>query len=278
MRPISGDPALRPLGLARAGFGLVFLLRTTPILTPFDPMFLRGTSGWLGLPDSGWHVPALGLALPAAWVVVLVVARTAAAFALMLGACSRVTGIVAGVAGYLVLAQDAFGYFHHLHMLYLGAILFALVDADAAWAVRLVPPRSPRSSLWLIRAFVASIYLWAVVGKLLSEWGTGAALAMFRDSGALDLAVVGALLATPLRCKIVEVAVMLSEAAIGGGLLWPRTRRAALFAAFAIHATFEVIGRVDSIGWQMAALLLVFTRSGPPPPATRSAPARTSRS
>jgi hypothetical protein len=258
---------MRPLGWARAAFGAVFLLRTTPILAPFDPPFLRGTSGWLGWPDDGWHAPALGLALPAVVVGTLVVVRTLAAVALMLGVHTRAAGVVASLAGYLVLAQDAFGYFHHLHMLYLGALLFAAVDADAAFALRPRAATSPASSLLLIRAFVVSIYAWAVIGKLLSEWGTGRALGLFLDSGSLDRALVGDLLATGARRAAVEVTVMVIELALAAGLLWPRTRRVALIGALVLHAGFEVVGRVDSIGWQMAALLLVFTRSPPPPPA-----------
>ena len=247
-----------PIALARTAFGFVFLLRTTPILAPFDPAFLRGRGGWLGWPDDGWHVPALGLALPAAIVMVLVVLRTLAALALMLGVVTRVAGLAAGIAGYLVLAQDAFGYLHHLHMLYLGAILFALCDRE-----------SPRSSLLLMRAFVASIYVWAVIGKLASEWGTGAALSAFVKSGALNLELVGGLLATPARCAAVEIAVMGVELALAIGLLVARTRRIALVVALAMHIGFEIVGRVDSIGWQMAALLLVFTGSEQPRPGTR---------
>ncbi|MBA3462852.1 MAG: HTTM domain-containing protein, partial [Deltaproteobacteria bacterium] len=158
----------------------------------------------------------MGLTLPAVVVGALVVLRTIAAVCLMLGFRTRVSGLVAGLAGYLVLAQDAFGYFHHLHMLYLGAILFAIVDADAALAVRLEPPKSSRSSLALMRAFVASIYIWAAIGKLASEWGTGAALTMFRQSGALEPV---AWLVTPERAAAIEICVILSEVAIGAGLL-----------------------------------------------------------
>jgi hypothetical protein len=261
MRSVIGDPELRPLGAARIAFGLVFLLRTTPLLWFLDPSFLRGTNGWLGWPDSGWHVPALGLALPSAVVTTLVIVRTLAAVCLMLGVHTRVTGWIAGAAGYLVLAQDAFGYLHHLHMLYLGAILFAVVDADAALALILRPARSARSSLGLMRAFVASIYLWAAAGKLASQWGTGAALSLFHASG--GFVHVDWLLA-PGRYAAIEISVIAIEVAIGCGLLWPRTRRFALPVAFALHLTFEVIARVDTIGWQMCALLLVFTRSARP--------------
>jgi hypothetical protein len=264
MRSVIGDHELRPIGLARIAFGIVFLVRTTPLLQVFDPMFLRGTNGWLGWPDSGAHVPAMGLALPAVVVGALVITRTVSAVFFTAGIHTRITGLVAGASGYLVLAQDAFGYFHHLHMLYLGAILFAVVDADAALSLRLVAARFPRSSLALMRTLVASIYVWAAIGKIASEWGTGAALAAFRDSGALDRV---ATLITPDRYAVVEVAVIALELAIGVGLLWTRTRRGALLCALALHATFEVIARVDTIGWQMCALLLVFTRSAQPRPA-----------
>jgi hypothetical protein len=254
-----------PLALSRIAFGLVFLLRTTPSLAPFEPRFLRGTNGWLGWPDGGWHIPMLGFVLPVLLVKLLVVARTLGALALMVGFYMRVSGLVAGIAGYLVLAQDAFGYFHHLHMLYLGAILFALVDDDR------------RSSLTMLRLFVASIYVWAVIGKLASEWGTGVPLTAFLASGALDRDLVGTLLATPARCAVVEIAVMIVELSLAVGLLWPKSRRPALVVAFALHLGFEIVGRVDSIGWQMAALLLVFTGSEPPRTDTRSTTDRTSR-
>ncbi len=205
MRALAGDRELRPLGLARAAFGLVFLLRTTPVLAAFDPAFLRGNPGWLGWPVGGWHV---GLALDPALAKLLVVARTLAAVALMLGVRTRIAGLIAGISGYLLLAQDAFGYFHHLHLLYLGAILFALVDADSAIALRVTPARSPASSLLLMRAFTASIYIWAAIGKLASEWGTGRALALFRASGALH---VPAALASP----VVEIAVIATELSLG---------------------------------------------------------------
>lgn len=265
MSVTSGDPMLRPLGAARIAFGFVFLLRTTPILLAFQPAFMRGTNGWLGWPDGGAHVPMMGLALPPALVIALALVRSLAALALMLGMETRIAGIVAGLAGYLTLAQDAFGYYHHLHMLYLGAMVFAVVDADAALALRPKPASSPRSSLLLVRAFVASIYVWAAVGKLASEWGTGNALRLFRNSGALEHV---AWLLTPARCAPIEVSVVVLEALLGITLLWPRTRRVALVVAIVMHLTFEYVARVDSIGWQMLALLLVFTRSAPTRTAT----------
>lgn len=255
---------LRAIGLARAAFGAVFLARTTPVLAPVAPALAARAWPLLGWPDAAWHAPVLGLRLPPAVVALLCVARTAGAVGLMLGVRSSLCGLVAGVAGYLVLAQDAFGYFHHLHMLFLGAILFACVDADGAIALRPATARSPRSSAWLLRAWVASIYAWAAVAKLRPDWLDGRALALFHAEGALHGALADAVLASPHRRAAVACTVVLVEALLGPALLWPRSRRVALVVALALHAGFELVGRVDTIGWQMAALLLVFLpRDGP---------------
>jgi hypothetical protein len=213
----------------------------------------------------------LGFALPAALVAALCLLRTAAALGLALGVRARIAGVVAGVAGWGVLAQDAFGYFHHLHMLYLGAILFGLTDAGSAFSLRPDAPRSPASSLLLLRCWVASIYVWAAIGKLRLDWLDGRALEAFHRVGALRGALADALVATPTSRIICSVAVAFGELVLGPALLWSRTRRVALVFAYGLHALFEIAGRVDSIGWQMAALLPVFFRGGTPrpPQATR---------
>lgn len=269
---MSDSSDLRPLGLARAAFGTVFLLRTTPILAAFDPVFLRDMGPLLGWPDARWHAPVLGLTLPAGIVAALCVLRTAGAACLMLGIRSRLAGVVAGVAGYVVLAQDAFGYFHHLHLLFSGAILLGLADAGSTFALAPEPARAPRSSLLLIHLFVASIYLWAGIGKIRADWLDGRALAMFHSEGALRGAIAETFLATEGRRVAVAWAIALGELALGPALLYARTRRAAIVAAVLLHLGLEAAGRVDTIGWQMLALLTSFLpwgRTPPPPPATR---------
>ena len=177
MRSLVGDPRAASAWRCACTFGLVFLLRTTPVLAVFDPMFLRGTrAGWVGRLGC---TSAMGVAFLR--LVYAVRGPSNACCELPDARCLHPNaGLVAGIAGYFLLAQDAFGYFHHLHLLYLGAILFALVDADSAFALRVSHRRVARSSLLLMRAFTASIYLWAAIGKLASEWGTGRALATFR--------------------------------------------------------------------------------------------------
>jgi hypothetical protein len=186
------------------------------------------------------------------------VVRTAAAVALLAGVWSRVAGVAAGIAGYLVLAQDELGFVQTLHLLYGSALLVGLTDAGAALALVPDPPRAPRSSLWLLRLWVASVYPWAGLAKLHADWLDGRAMGFFLGSGALGGPLAGALLATPWRRVLVARAVAAAELALGPALVQARTRRFALPAAFAFHLGIELVARPDFLGWIMMSLLLAF--------------------
>ncbi len=242
------DPDLRALAACRIALGLVLLARTTPWLGPW-PL--------LGWPDPRWHSPAL-IALPDAFVAALCVLRTAGALAFVVGYRTRLAGFVAAIAGWLVAAQDPLSFVLTLHLLYLGTLLCALTDAGSALALRGDPPRSPASGRRLLRGFVASVYAWAAIAKLSREWLDGSAILLLRDNGGLRGPVASALAATEARRTALALAVLALEASLGPLLLWRRTRRAALWAAYGFHAALEVTTRPDVFGWAMAAMLLVF--------------------
>jgi hypothetical protein len=56
----------------------------------------------------------------------------------------------------------------------------------------------------------------------------------------------------------VAKAVALFELSIGPLLLWSRTRRYAIVAAYAFHAGLEIMAHPDLLGWGMMTLLLCF--------------------
>jgi uncharacterized membrane protein YphA (DoxX/SURF4 family) len=249
---------LRPLALCRIAIGALLLLRTTPLLAPLHLHFLRGVSPLFGWPDHGFHAPLPGLALPAPAIAALCVIRTIAAIALMLGVGSRPAGVIAGAAGYLVLAQDELAFVQTLHLLYGSAILIGLTDAGAALAIRPDRPRAPASSLWLIRIWIASIYFWAGIAKLRADWLDGRAFAFFLEIRALRGPIAEALLATPRARASLACAIAAMEILLGPALIHPRTRRLALALALSFHLGVELMSRPDLIGWTMASLLLVF--------------------
>ena len=257
---------LEPLAWARAAVGALLLLRTTPLLAPLDLWFLRDTLPLLGWPQAGWSATPGLLALPAGVVEALCVLRTLGAVALMLGVFARAGGIVAGIAGYLVMAHDPFGLVFTLHLLYQAAILLALTDAGSTFALRPAAVRSAASGVTLMRLWIASIYFWAGIAKLRPDWLDGRTLELFWHGGAIHGALADMVVGTPVRRALFGTGTALWETALGPLLLWPRTRRFALLGAYLFHAGLELTARPDLLGWAMASLLLCFVdraRSSP---------------
>jgi hypothetical protein len=248
---------LRPLAWCRAAIGVVLLLRTTPLLAPFDIWFLRDTYPLLGWPEAGWKAAA-PFALPASIVMGLCLVRSAAAVLLIAGVWTRAAGLIAGTAGYAVMAQNPFGFIFTLHLLYQAAILLALTDSATSFALRPNPARSPASSVLLLRCWTASIYAWAGVYKLRADWLDGRALGLFHADGAIRGPIADLLLASSSSRAVVGTGVAVLELTLGPLLLWSRTRRVAVVLAFAFHAGLELTARPDLLGWGMASLLLCF--------------------
>jgi hypothetical protein len=252
----AGLAELRPLGWGRIALGILFLLRTTPLLLPFHLPFTLGTSPLLGWPTPNWHGAPVGIALPAVFIEAACVVRTLAAVGFTLGLWTRACGLIAGTTGYLLMFQSAFGFVATLHLLFQGSILLALTDAGAVLALRPAPVRAPQSSLVLIRAFIASIYFWAGLCKLNPDWLSGGTLLLFRDDGALSGPVSDLVLATAWSRRLVACAMAAAELSLPVLLFWRRTRRVAPWIALFMHAAIELAAKPDLLGWEMAALLL----------------------
>jgi len=270
---------LRTLGVVRALFGGLVLLRTTPALAPFHVSYLEGTRPLLGWPTNAWHVAAFGLALPAWLVASLCVARTVAAVLFTVGVRSSPAGAIVAISGWLVLAQDTLSYVNTLHLLYLGTLVLAASGAGSAFAWRREPAVDPGSGRTLTRAFVASVYAWSGLAKLNASWLSGDALARLLQSRVVSGVVAESLLASPPGRVAAAWCIAAIELALGPLLFWRRTRAAALIAALALHLGLEVSMHPDFFGFAMAALLLAFVgpravtgslRATPPSPrATR---------
>jgi hypothetical protein len=253
---------LRPLAWSRIALCSVLLIRTTPLIQWLDPSIAHPFRGLMGWPDgSAFRAPAYGLALPDAAIAALCVVRTVGAAGLLLGYRPLLTGCTAGIAGYLVTLQDAFGFTFTQHLLFVGAFVLGLSDCAAVLSVRREAPRSPSTSRWLVWGFVASIYFWAGVCKLRADWFDGRTLALVYAEGKLHGALADVLLGAAWKRAIAATSVAMLELALPVLLLHPRTRRVGLAAALAMHVLIEPIGRPDVLGWGMIALLLSFVCS-----------------
>ena len=208
----------------------------------------------LGWPDGSWDLTTLSpLTIQIACIL-----RTLAALLFTVGIGTRPAGLVCGVAGYVVMSQNPFGFFFTVHLLYQAAILLALSDAGSSFALRPVPSRSPVSSYWLLRWWVASIYLWAGIYKLRADWLDGRGLDILRRPGMIEGWLADQVLSSPWSRALVAKAVAAFELSIGPLLLWSRTRRYAVVAAYAFHVSLEVMAHPDLLGWGMMSLLLCF--------------------
>jgi len=247
----------RPLAWSRIALGSLFLLRTTPVLAPLHLTYSAGTSPLLGWPTAAWQgSPVWGLGAPAWLIAALCIVRTLAALCFTLGYRTSFAGLTAGLCGYFLFFQEPFGFNATLHLLFQGVLLLAATDAGATLALRPVEPRNVDSSKLLIRAFLASIYLWAGTVKLRPDWFDGRTLALFHDNGALSGPVADLLLGTATRRALVACAVVATELSLPVLLFAPRTRRFAPYVALSLHLGIELSARPDLLGWSMAALLL----------------------
>jgi Vitamin K-dependent gamma-carboxylase len=254
--PEGDDP--KRLGVARLVFGILVLLRTTPLLDFLHVRYDAGASPLLGWPSDRWHVAALGLALPPVVVAALCVGRTLAVVLFALGVWTTAAGVAAGVLGYAVLSQNVMGYVNTLHLLFAGMLVLAVSGAGTRLALRPEPAIDPRSGLRLVRALVASVYAWSGIAKLNGSWLRGDALLQLHDHGIVGGGLAAVLLATP-GCRVsMAGAIAATELALGPLLLWPRTRRAAVVAALLLHAVLEASVHPDFFGLAMATLLLSF--------------------
>ena len=260
------------LGRARVALGAVFLLRTTPLLAVFHVPFLADAKPLLGWPDGHAHFAPFIPALPAALLAALCVVRTLAAIAFTLGIRARFAGILAGASGYVTVLQDPARFYTTHHVIFLGTVLLACTDAVAACALRPESARSPKSSVWLIRGWVASIYVWAAISKLRADWFDGRTLALLSREEMFRPFVASEFLATDARRSLVAWGVVATELVLAPLLLIPWTRRVGWALAVVFHLGLEWAASPDLFGWAMIALLLAFLRLRDVPDQFRGAP------
>lgn len=252
--------SLRPLAWTRIGLALITILRTTPLIRMVDPTLGAEVRPLLGWPQAGLQLAAPGMALPADVIRALCVVRTLALVSLLVGYRSRWSAAIAGVAGYVVVLQNAFGFTFTQHLMFVSLFALAFTDCGAELAVRRDTPRAPVTSYWLVWLLTTSVYFWAAVAKFRRDWFDGRTLGLFYDEGKLRGPLASLFAGTAERRALSGPLVVLTELALVPLLLFPRTRGLAFLGACAFHGVVEGVARPDVFGWLMVALLLSFAK------------------
>jgi Vitamin K-dependent gamma-carboxylase len=263
---------VRALGALRIAVGTIFLIRTTALLYLVPGLVEHHGGPLTGWPSPGWRIAWGGLVLADPIVKALCVVRTIAGVLFTLGMRARAAGVVAVGAAYLVYAQEPFAFIFTLHALFLSVLILSATDAVAGRALVSSLARSPSSSVWLVRAFVLSIYGFSALAKLRAPWLSGATLDALYRAGYLTGHVADALLGAPARAAASAVLTAALEAGLVPLLFFRRSRAVGVALACMMHATFELTAHPDVFGFLMVALLSAFWPARYLPTTTRQPP------
>lgn len=251
---------VRPIDASRAALGILLLARTSPVSRVLPSPFNHVVTPLLGWPEHGFRAAWGGLALPDGVLIALCLIRTGAALLFTVGVWTQAAGVTAALAALVVLSQDAFVFKFTLYTLFVGTGLVALSDAGRSLALRPRTPSSAPAPPWLVQWFVASVYAWSGIAKLRPAWLSGRTLRTFYEAHYLTGAVADFFLGDPARCHVAAWGVVAVELSLGPLLLVPKTRRAGIALALAMHLAYELPAKPDVFGWIMAALLIAFVR------------------
>lgn len=256
------DP--RPLVPLRLAVGPLVLLHLAPFLDRAASGIIYRDRFWLPYADWYPHLPR-ELYTAMLWSVVL------AGSMVTLGLVTRLAAwwCATGVAYNLFLSQT---HFHHnrafLLILLVGVAVLPTGDA-VSLDRRLGTPAALRRgggralALTVLRLEIAAVYLASGISKVIDPdwWGgtvTRLRVVAGRDRlGSVPDAVVDLLLDPDFHTWAAK-AIVLTEVFIGLGLLWRRTRLAAVWVAIPFHLAIEATAAVQVFSWAALAALVVW--------------------
>lgn len=265
---IDATGSLRAVELLRIAAGPIVIAHLWPFLADasrgvvYSDRFYEPYVSWFPETSRSVYLVLLWLAVPAA-------------LALSLGAATRLAAVYsAAFVGYnLFLSRTHF--WHNRAFLLVMLIGLALLPIGRAMSVDAVSRRwrgkealRPDGPLWplmLMRFEVAATFLGSGVSKLIDQdwWGgavTRLRIVQWRDVAAdrgvpdwlLDLLVTEG-----FHVWFAKFAVLV-EIAIALGLLWPKTRRGAIWIAVIFHVSIEIVASVQVFSFIAIAALVIW--------------------
>lgn len=213
--------------------------------------------GWVDtlLVDPAFHFTYLGFDWVRPWPRPLMyahfVAMAVAALCMAVGRWPRLaSAIFCLLFTYAELIEKA-AYLNHYYLVSLLSALFALFPA------RLDRP-VPRWVLWLVRAQVGVVYIYAGLAKLGPDWLLQAEPLKTWLQAYAHLPLVGGFLAADATAWVMSWGGAVFDLGVVFGLLWPPTRRAVYCVALVFHTTIWLLFPVGMFSWIMLASATIF--------------------
>lgn len=207
--------------------------------------------GWVPRPSAlGLHALFAGMA--------------AAALAVMVGWRARAALVVFALGFTWVELLDRTNYLNHYYFVSVFTALLALLPVSARYSLdarrdpSLASATVPASALWVPRAQLAVVYLFAGVAKLKGDWLLRAEPLRTWLLARTDTPLVGPLLATPAAAYGMSWAGTIFDLTVPWFLLWRRTRVPAYLAVIGFHAATGMLFNIGMFPWVMVAATTVF--------------------
>lgn len=203
-------------------------------------------------------------AWPAPWMHLHFAALALLAIAVILGVRSRAAVLLFTIGFTYVELIDKTTYLNHYYWLSLAGLLLAALPVHRTWTLdarrnpRPGDGRIPVGAIWLLRAQVAALYLFAGIAKLNPDWLLQAQpLAIWLPHHA-DAPLVGPLMTQPWLPYAMSWAGAAFDCTIALWLLIPRTRAFAWIVLAVFHLITGLLFPIGVFPALMTATALIF--------------------
>lgn len=255
-RPVAADSVVA----FRVFFGLVVAFGALRFLVKgwVDSLYLAPLNQ-LSYPGFGWLRP-----LPAPWMHAHLLLLALLGLAIAVGYRYRLASALFLVGFVYVELIDAALYLNHYW--YVTLTVAALVvlplhrhcSLDARAGRVGASMTVPMLTLWVLRAQIALVYVFAGIAKLNSDWLFEALPLRLWLADSADLPVIGPLLAMPLVAYLASWAGLVFDCSIVVWLLWWRSRPFAYLAVIVFHLATALLFRIGIFPLVMICATLVF--------------------
>ncbi len=182
---------------------------------------------------------------------------------IMLGFCYRVAAPLFFLAFTYVFLLEQARYLNHFYLISLLALLMAIVPAHRVWSLDRYlskkdwPQTVPTWSLWILRAQIGLVFVFASVAKWNGDWLRGQPLSMWL-SERQDFPVLGRFFDEEWMGLLMSYGGLFLDLLVVPLLLIPFTRPFAFLAAFTFHYMNSKLFTIGIFPWLALGTALLF--------------------